>query len=85
MKLLQIHTIEPERDRTGHTCVGKFDFELDDDVRLYKLRLLRMRNGKYRISAPFVGQNLAATFSPDLAERMTRMALEAIGVPANDR
>jgi hypothetical protein len=84
MRLIETHPIAPQRDRTGHTCVGVFDVELTPDLRLYKLRLLRMRDGRFRTYAPYAGRYLAASFSPELAEKLTQMAVEALGDAAND-
>lgn len=82
MRLIQSHPITPERDRKGHFCVGLVDVELSPDLRLYKLRLLRMRDGRHRIYAPYAGRNLAASFSPELAEKLTAMAVDALGETA---
>ncbi|WP_108459250.1 hypothetical protein [Devosia naphthalenivorans] len=78
MHLIESHAITPERDRTGHTCVGLIDVEISPEIRLYKLRLLRMRDGRHRIYAPYAGRHLAASFSADLAEKLTAMAVEAL-------
>ena len=82
MRLIESHPIASERDRTGHTCVGLIDVELTPDLRLYKLRLLQMKDGRYRIYAPQAGRCLAASFSPALAEQLTAMAVEALQVAA---
>ncbi|WP_224702009.1 hypothetical protein [Devosia aquimaris] len=82
MRLIQSHPIAPEGDRSGHTCIGLIDVELTPDVRVYKLRVLRMRDGRYRVQAPYAGKHLAASFSPDLAEKLTAMAIEALQVAA---
>jgi hypothetical protein len=84
MKLLFARPLA-EPDKGGHLCLGTIDIELTPDARLYGLRLLRMRDGQIRLFAPNAGKRRAATFSPELTERLTQMAVEAIGVPANDR
>lgn len=81
MRLLYCHPVSD--DRGGHTCLATIDVELDADVRLYGLRLLRMRDGQYRLNAPQAGRRLAATFSPAFASRLTTMALEALGEQAD--
>ncbi|SEQ37909.1 hypothetical protein SAMN05428969_2831 [Devosia sp. YR412] len=78
MKLIQSHPLADEGDRSGHVCIGLIDVEVTPDIRLYKLRVLRMRDGRHRISAPYAGKNLAASFSPELAERLTVMAVDAL-------
>lgn len=82
MRLIQSHPLADEGDRSGHVCIGLIDVELTPDLRLYKLRVLRMRDGRHRISAPYAGRHLAASFSPALAEKLTTMAIEALQVAA---
>ncbi|KFL30986.1 hypothetical protein JP75_11575 [Devosia riboflavina] len=83
MRVIQTHLMAPSGHRTGHTCLGFFDLELSSNVRLYKIALLRMRDGRFRSVAPYAGKNLAATFSPALAERITALALDAFGEHAH--
>lgn len=83
MRVIQTHPLAPTGHRTGHTCLGFFDLELSADVRLYKIALLRMRDGRFRSAAPYAGKHMAATFSPDLAEQITALALDAFGEHAN--
>lgn len=78
MRLIESHPIVPERDRTGHTCVGLIDVELSPDLRLYKLRLLQMKDGRHRIYAPQAGRYLTSSFSPALAEQLTALAVDAL-------
>lgn len=75
MRVLYCHPVHD--DRGGHTCLCTIDIELNPDVRMYGLRLLRMRDGKHILYAPQSGQRRVATFSPALAERLTALALEA--------
>ncbi|MGV8832536.1 MAG: hypothetical protein ACOH2N_11210 [Devosia sp.] len=77
MRILYLHPVSD--DRGGNTCVATVDVELNDHVRLYGLRLMRMRDGKHLVYAPQAGQRRAATFSPALAEKLTIMAVEAMG------
>jgi hypothetical protein len=84
MRIIEAHPVTPEPDRGGHTRIGLVDVEMTPDIRLYKLRVLRMRNGRHRISAPYSGKNLCASFSPELAEKITQMAVEALREAAND-
>jgi len=77
MRLLYLH---PTReDRGGNVCVATVDIELNSDVRMYGLRLMRMGDGKHLLFAPQAGQRRAATFSPALAEQLTAMAVTALG------
>ena len=78
MRLIESHPIAAELDRTGHICIGLIDVELTPDLRLYKLRLLQMKDGRHRIYAPQAGRHLTASFSPALAERLTAMAVDAL-------
>ena len=83
MRLLHARPLV-EPDKGGHTCLGTIDLELSSDVRLYGLRLLKMKDGKHLLFAPQSGPRRTATFSPELALQLTAMAMDALGVPAND-
>jgi hypothetical protein len=75
MRLLYLH---PTRDeRSGNTCVATVDVEFSDDIRLYGLRLMRMRDGKHMVFAPQSGQRRTATFSKQMAEQLTTLAVDA--------
>lgn len=78
MRVLYCHRV----DEPGARCVATVDVELNDHLRLYGLRLLRMPDGKHFIYAPQSGQRRVATFSKPMAERLTRLALEAFEVAA---
>lgn len=80
MRILYARPVQDERG--GNTCVGTVDVELNDDVRLYGLRLMRMRDGNLLLFAPQAGARRTATFSVPLAQRLTRMAMEALRVAA---
>ncbi|MDL2409969.1 hypothetical protein PY650_31005 [Rhizobium calliandrae] len=72
----------------GHRAVACFDLKLTDEVRLYGLRLLRMRDGRLLTFAPQSGYRRVATFAAPLAARITRLAadqLEAMTADDNQR
>ncbi len=71
-----------DADETGNTCVATVDIELNEHVKLYGMRLMRMADGKHILFAPQSGKRRTATFSPALAERLTAMAVEALQVAA---
>ena len=73
---------QPESRRDDDRCIATVDVELDEHVRLYGLRLLRMPDGKHFIYAPQSGQRRTATFSRPMSERLTALALEAFEVAA---
>lgn len=76
MKILYCHRLdEPVSD--GHCCLAAVDLQLNSDVRLYGLRLLRMADGKHLVFAPQSGRRRTATFSTPMAQRLTDLALEA--------
>lgn len=75
MRILYCHPVNDSRG--AHTCLCTVDVELNPEVRLYGLRLLRMRDGKHLVFAPQSGTRRCATFSPAMAERLTALALEA--------
>ena len=76
MRVLYTHRLN-ELDDGGHMCLAAFDVELNDHIRLYGLRLLRMRDGKHLVYAPNAGRRRSATFSTPMAERLTNLALAA--------
>lgn len=73
MRLLYLH--RTGETRAGNTCIATVDIEIDENVRLYGLRLMRMKDGKHLVFAPQAGQRRAATFSPAFAERLTDLAV----------
>lgn len=75
MRVLFCHRVNEARD--GQRCVATVDVELNEDVRLCGLRLLRMPDGKHFIYAPQAGQRRTATFSKPMAEKLTGLALAA--------
>jgi hypothetical protein len=75
MRILYCHLVDD--DRGGHTCLATVDVELNEHVRLYGLRLMRIKDGKHLVFAPQSGQRRTATFSLPMAERLTGLALEA--------
>lgn len=72
----------PDSRRANDRCIATVDVELNDHVRLYGLRLLRMPDGKHFLFAPQSGQRRTATFSKPMSERITALALEAYEVAA---
>ncbi|MBN9029107.1 MAG: hypothetical protein J0I23_04820 [Rhizobiales bacterium] len=55
-----------------------FDIQIGDHLRLYNLSLRECGNG-YRVIAPNAFGKHSATFTPTLAEQITRAAVAAIG------
>ncbi len=75
MRVLYCH---PIRAPGNKACVAFVDVELNEHVKLNRLRLIRQPDGAYYIFAPQVGQTKSATFSRPLAERLTALAVEAL-------
>lgn len=75
MKILYCH---PTGERGAKDCVAFVDVELNEDIRLYGLRLVRQPDGAHFLFAPQSGPRRTATFSKPLAERLTVLALEAL-------
>ncbi|KQT48946.1 hypothetical protein ASG43_08925 [Aureimonas sp. Leaf454] len=82
MRVLYAHKLD-ETQRDGHVCLCTVDVELNEHVRLYALRLLRMRDGNHFLFAPNAGKRRTATFSPAMSARLTDLALAAYDA-AND-
>jgi hypothetical protein len=76
MKVLYCH---PTRETGSKDCVAFVDVELNEHVRLYGLRLVRQPDGVHFLFAPQAGHRRTATFSKPLAERLTALAVEALG------
>lgn len=76
MHVLYCHRLD-EPAGGGHYCLAAIDLQLNPDVRLYGLRLLRMRDGKHLLFAPQSGRRRVATFSLPLAKALTEVALQA--------
>jgi len=74
MRILQFR---PETPPPGSTIVGRFDAQLTDDIRFHNLVLRRSSDGAYRASAPNLRGTHAATFSPEMARRLTAAAVTA--------
>lgn len=74
MRVLYCH---PTGETKQKDCVAFVDVELNEHVRLNRLRLIRQPDGTFYIFAPHVGHTKAATFSKPLAERLTALAVAA--------
>lgn len=79
MRVLYCHRTNESGDG-GNNCIAAIDFHMNDHLRLYGLRLLRMRDGAYRLYAPQSGTRRIATFSDALVKRMTALAVKAYEV-----
>jgi len=80
MKVLYCHKV---RNPRGGECIASVDFELNEHIRIYGLRLMKKADGKHLIYAPQAsGSRRVATFSQQMTERMTALALEAYEVAA---
>lgn len=84
---MQILNMKPlDEPPGGNRAIATFDLELDDDVRLYALRLLEMKDGNHLVYAPQSGPRRVATFRRGFAENLTRMAIEELkAVTAHER
>ncbi|RFB95304.1 hypothetical protein B5K11_10195 [Rhizobium leguminosarum bv. trifolii] len=82
MKILYAHPIGETGQRD---CVAFVDVELNDDVRLYGLRLVRQPDGRHLLYAPQAGHRRTATFSKSLAEQLTALAVEAYEAVRDDQ
>ncbi len=84
MQILYVRPVnEPASE--GTRCLATIDLEFSPELRLYGLRLLRMADGDHRLYAPQSGQRRVATFSKEMASRLTDMALRAVENLADER
>lgn len=74
VRVLYCHKV---RDTRQAECLASVDFELNEHIRLYGLRLLRKPDGKFFLYAPQSGQRRTATFSEVMAKRLTDLAVAA--------
>lgn len=81
---MQILWIKPEPPGSGST-VARFNVALNDDVRLFGLRLTGRRDGGYSVYAPNAGGTRVVTFSPSLVEEIARAAMAALELSPHDR
>lgn len=72
---MRILNIEPDPGATG--VAARFDIELNAYIRLYGLTLRHHPSG-YRTVAPNLRGRHSATFHPELAERITSVAVAAL-------
>ncbi|MGO8282197.1 hypothetical protein ACC795_12350 [Rhizobium ruizarguesonis] len=82
MRVLYCHKV---RDANEHECLASVDFELNEHIRLYGLRLLRKPDGNMFLYAPQAGHRRTATFSAPMAKRLTALAVEAYEAASNDQ
>jgi len=76
MQIIYCRPIE-ESACNGTVCLATIDLEFSPELRLYGLRLLRMPDGQHRLYAPQSGKRRVASFAPDMARKLTAMALRA--------
>ena len=81
MRVLYCHRLT---DSKARDCVASVDFELNEHIRIYALRLIRQPDGSFFLYAPTAGTRRTATFSKPMAERLTALAVAAYEA-ANDR
>ena len=75
MRILYAH---PTKERGNRPCIGFVDVELDENVRLYGIRVVRQPDGRHIIYAPQAGHRHAASFSRPFAEELTTAAVTAL-------
>ncbi|OCJ03754.1 hypothetical protein A6U87_17625 [Rhizobium sp. AC44/96] len=80
MKVLYCHKV---RNPRSTECIASVDFELNEHVRIYGLRLMKKSDGRHFIFAPqAAGSRRVATFSEALSARLTELAVEAFKAAA---
>jgi hypothetical protein len=67
MRVLQCHKV---KDAKLRDCVASIDFELNEHIRIYALRLIRQPDGSFYIYAPTAGTRRTATAEREPARRM---------------
>lgn len=76
---MQIIDIRREPPGSTGSLLALFDLQLNDQTRLYNLRLAKLPGGRRRTFAPSAHGARTATFSPALAQQITRAASTAYG------
>lgn len=72
-----MHILEICPEPPGGRTLARFDVQLNDDVRLYGLRLVKMSNGRRLSYAAEARGQRTATFAPELADTITKAASAA--------
>ncbi|TGT55112.1 hypothetical protein [Mesorhizobium sp. M8A.F.Ca.ET.167.01.1.1] len=74
---MQILRITPEPPGNGNV-IARFDIALNDDIRLFGLRITERTAGGYSIYGPNAHGGRTVTFSYNLVDQMARAALAAL-------
>lgn len=75
MRILYAH---PTHGRGEKECIGFVDVEINGELRMYGLRIVRQPDGRHLVYSPQAGHRRTATFGKPLAEQITALALEAL-------
>jgi len=75
MKVIYAH---PIREPGKKNCIAFVDVELDEHVRLCGIRVFRKADGSHYIAAPQAGMRRTATFSKEMSQRLTALAVDAL-------
>ncbi len=80
---VKIIDIWPMRD--GSSSIARFDLQLTEHVKIFGLCLKRNEAGRMRIFAPKSGGRHAASFHPEISDKITAAAIAAFEAKANGR
>ena len=80
---MKIMSIRPAPFGAGNT-VARFDVELDNGVKLFRLQLLKTRNG-IRVYGPKDEISHAYSLPIELADQLAILAQQSMGAVANER
>lgn len=69
-RLMRVLDIRPQPN--GGKTLARFDVEVLPGVRLFDLKLIRGDRG-YRVFGPAIGGGAAATFAPEIADKLVEL------------
>ena len=75
---MRILSIRPEPPGFGNAkTIARFDVEVNEHLRIYNIGLRQIDDGTRRVCAPNAYGKHSATFSPELAKLLAKLASEA--------
>lgn len=75
---MEILSIRPEPPGGSGRTIARCDIALNEDVRLFGLRIVAREAGGFAVYAPNAHGKRVATFSPDIVETIASAAVAAL-------
>ena len=76
---MHILNIEPAAfEGPGFRELARFDVQVTDQIRLFRMRLIEAPSGRRLTYAPSYGRQRLASFAPALSDQITALAVAAL-------